>query len=148
MIIVKHLSIIFISIADSKKHTYIISLILIHALWRGIVRGLIVQEALDDIIVPLIQLYSCYPDWLVTAAISLYITSIMNLKKRIPPYQILRAIKVMGFISIAPPRMQPTPSALEAGFMNDIVRQTMGHAPAKHTCETYSAHAAAQFVPR
>ena len=164
----------FSPLEDSEKHMCIISLILIHALRHGMVRGSTLQEVLDDTIdAPDSTIVWLYPNRPVTAAISSHTMRTMDLEKPAQPSQMLSAIKEMGLISnlLSPVTLhslrygaaQDTahlPPALGAGFTDDATRQTMGHAAAtlsrgltemyvgKHTRETYNARAAVQYVPR
>jgi hypothetical protein len=159
---------------DSERHMCIVSLILIHALRHGMVRGSTIQEVLNDTIdAHDSTIVWLYPDRPVTASISQHTMRTMDLENPAHPCQMLRTIKEMGLISnlLSPVTVhslrygaaQDTahlPRVAVAGFTDDTVRQTMGHThesmtrgvtemyAGKHTQETYNLRAAAQYVPR
>ncbi|TAQ88753.1 hypothetical protein B7494_g2950 [Chlorociboria aeruginascens] len=155
----------------NESHMCIISLILTHAFRHNLVRGTTMQEVLNNAIeAPNSEIVWLYPDRPIITAFERIGYTKIDLEKTAHPDQLLRTIKEMGIISniISP----VTTHALRFGaaqdtahltrnaangFVDDTVRQTIGHSTASMnrgttevyagnpTRETYNDRATAQF---
>jgi hypothetical protein len=155
----------------NEGHMCVISVLLIHALRQGMVRGSTLSEVLENAIAaPDSCIIWTFPDRPVLPAIISNKTRRVDLEKPARPDQILRVIKEMGLISniLSPVTLHALrygnaqdvahlPRDQTAGFVDDSVRQTLSHAPVTlmygttemytgaHTRETYKDRAAAQY---
>jgi len=162
----------FRTLEDPKENQMcIVSLILIHALRHGMVRGSTIDEVLNNAIrTPDSHIAWLYPHRPLLTAIKAKTMKTVNLDQPANPSQMLRTVKEMGLISnlLSPVTLHALrygaaqdvahlPRNHAAGFVDDTVRQSLGHSndamhrgvtemyAGSHTRETYNDRAAAKF---